>query len=111
MHITRLLYFFQEHHTFQETLSRKQCLAAVCVARRKRKALADEYKQMVGDSIQAAVDRDEEHAAAKQRSRRAKVVSALAMQGEANQLRKKLTLEYWKEAVVAKGTTLKGQVP
>ena len=64
----------------------------------------------VDDSVQAAVDRDEEKAATKERSLRAKVVSALAMQGEANQLSKKLTLQYWNEYVVAKGTTLKGQV-
>ena len=31
----------------QETLSRKQCLAAVHVSRRKRKSLANEYDEMV----------------------------------------------------------------
>ena len=65
---------------------------------------------MVCDSIQAAVDRDEEKVISKERTLRAKIVRALAMQGEAKQLRKKLTLEYWQNSVVATGTTLKGQV-
>ena len=56
------------------------------------------------------MNRDEEKVATKERSLRSKVVHALTMQGESNQLFKKLTLEYWKEFVVAKGTTLKGQV-
>ena len=80
------------------------------MARRKRRHLADEYEDMIRKSIQSGIDRDEERAVSKQKKLKAKIIRALAMQGEANKLHQKLNIKYWQDAVVGTGTTLKGQV-